>query len=63
MGESSATSEYVETDVTIMDSDTGSDDPGQSGSDEPNGDSGNGDNGNGGEKPGTKFPMGPKQGS
>ncbi|HEX4061882.1 MAG TPA: hypothetical protein VHY58_12775 [Streptosporangiaceae bacterium] len=59
MGESSATSEYVEADVMIMDSDTGNDDdPGQNEPDEP----GNGDNGDNGDEPGIKFPMGPKQG-
>ena len=59
MGESSATCEYVEADVTIMDSDTGGDDdPGQNGSDEPGNGSGNEGNGN---EEGIKFPMGPKQ--
>ena len=59
MGESSATSEYVEAGVTIMDSDTGSDEPGQNGSDDPDNGSDNGDSGDGDD---IKYPMGPNQG-
>jgi hypothetical protein len=56
MGESEAVTEYIETEVTIVDSDTGSDDDSDdAGSD--GGTSSDGDNGdNGGD---IKFPMGP----
>jgi hypothetical protein len=56
MGESTADTDYVETELTIMDSDTGDDDDsGQNGSNgSEDGSSGNGDNGDEEE---IKYPM------